>query len=226
MLLSANERTLNANKKTIVPADVFEALDEIEFGFLKEPLEAEFASTSPISFFLSSLGVCVCRLTTTPIFKEYNSARAEKRTSYRQKQRDTNPEEAGSRSGADDMPMADVETSTLVCPASDVGHEPPRAKKQRVDPVQHDDAETEVDERQQDDDEVGEAEEDEDGDDDDEEEEDEEEEEEEEDEEDDVDEDGQDEEVDGSEDETQDASEENEGSEGHGDEALDGDESD
>ena len=38
---------MNANKKTIAPADVFKALDEIEFGFLKEPLEAEFASTSP-----------------------------------------------------------------------------------------------------------------------------------------------------------------------------------
>lgn len=42
---SANEITMNANKKTIAPADVFKALDEIEFGFLKEPLEAEFAST-------------------------------------------------------------------------------------------------------------------------------------------------------------------------------------
>lgn len=36
---------MNANKKTIAPGDVFKALDEIEFGFLKEPLEAEFAST-------------------------------------------------------------------------------------------------------------------------------------------------------------------------------------
>ncbi len=44
---SANEITLNANKKTIMPADVFKALEEIEFDFLKEPLEAEFASTLP-----------------------------------------------------------------------------------------------------------------------------------------------------------------------------------
>lgn len=42
---SANENTVNANKKTIAPADVFKALDDIEFSFLKEPLEAEFAST-------------------------------------------------------------------------------------------------------------------------------------------------------------------------------------
>lgn len=41
---SANENTVNANKKTIAPADVFKALDEIEMGFLREPLEAEFAS--------------------------------------------------------------------------------------------------------------------------------------------------------------------------------------
>lgn len=45
---SANEITLNANKKTIMPADVFKALEEIEFDFLKEPLEAEFASTLTI----------------------------------------------------------------------------------------------------------------------------------------------------------------------------------
>jgi hypothetical protein len=44
---SANEHTFNANKKTISPADVFKALDDIEFGFLKEPLEAEFASSFP-----------------------------------------------------------------------------------------------------------------------------------------------------------------------------------
>lgn len=37
---------MNAGKKTISPADVFKALEETEFAFLKEPLEAEFASTS------------------------------------------------------------------------------------------------------------------------------------------------------------------------------------
>jgi hypothetical protein len=45
---SANEHTFNAGKKTIAPADVFKALDDIEFGFLKEPLEAEFASPFPL----------------------------------------------------------------------------------------------------------------------------------------------------------------------------------
>jgi hypothetical protein len=41
---SANEHTHNANKKTIMPADVFKALDDIEFGDFREALEAEFAS--------------------------------------------------------------------------------------------------------------------------------------------------------------------------------------
>ncbi|KAJ3488720.1 hypothetical protein NLG97_g6148 [Lecanicillium saksenae] len=55
----ANEITLNANKKTIMPADVFKALEEIEFDFLKEPLEAEFA--------------------------KFNAIQTEKRNTYRQK---------------------------------------------------------------------------------------------------------------------------------------------
>ncbi|KAF4955902.1 hypothetical protein FGADI_4297 [Fusarium gaditjirri] len=57
----ANENTVNAGKKTISPADVFKALDETEFAFLKEPLEAEFA--------------------------KFNAIQTEKRTSYRQKVR-------------------------------------------------------------------------------------------------------------------------------------------
>lgn len=36
--------TASAGKKTVTPGDVFKALDETEFNFLREPLEAEFAS--------------------------------------------------------------------------------------------------------------------------------------------------------------------------------------
>lgn len=43
-IYSANEFTVASNKKTIMPADVFKALDEIEYGFMREKLEAEFAS--------------------------------------------------------------------------------------------------------------------------------------------------------------------------------------
>ncbi|PFH55359.1 hypothetical protein XA68_18504 [Ophiocordyceps unilateralis] len=57
----ANEYTTNAGKKTISPADVFKALDDTEFSFLREPLEAEFA--------------------------KFNAVQTEKRSSYRQKVR-------------------------------------------------------------------------------------------------------------------------------------------
>lgn len=40
----ANEHTQRANKKTIMPNDVFDALEDIEFPFLRERLEAEFKS--------------------------------------------------------------------------------------------------------------------------------------------------------------------------------------
>jgi hypothetical protein len=47
---SANERTVNANKKTIMPPDVFEALDDIEYPEFKELVQQEFKSTSPSPF--------------------------------------------------------------------------------------------------------------------------------------------------------------------------------
>lgn len=45
----ANEVTTLQNKKTIMPADVFRALDDIEYGFMRERVEAEFASTYQIN---------------------------------------------------------------------------------------------------------------------------------------------------------------------------------
>ncbi|KAK7430791.1 hypothetical protein QQZ08_002580 [Neonectria magnoliae] len=57
----ANENTVNAGKKTVTPADVFKALEDTEFSFLRAPLEAEFA--------------------------KFNAIQTEKRTSYRQKVR-------------------------------------------------------------------------------------------------------------------------------------------
>lgn len=41
---SANEHVQSAGKKTVMPADVFQALDDTEFAFMRAPLEAEFAS--------------------------------------------------------------------------------------------------------------------------------------------------------------------------------------
>ena len=43
---SANEYAQNANRKTIAPADVFKALEDLDFDF-KDRLEAELASPSP-----------------------------------------------------------------------------------------------------------------------------------------------------------------------------------
>ncbi|AEO65878.1 uncharacterized protein THITE_2113448 [Thermothielavioides terrestris NRRL 8126] len=45
---AANEFTVASNKKTIMPADVFKALDEIEYGFMREKLEAEFAKFNEV----------------------------------------------------------------------------------------------------------------------------------------------------------------------------------
>ncbi|CAI4216260.1 unnamed protein product [Parascedosporium putredinis] len=56
----ANEHAQSAGKKTVLPADVFQALEDTEFGFLRGQLEAEFA--------------------------KFNQTQAAKRSNYRQKQ--------------------------------------------------------------------------------------------------------------------------------------------
>ncbi|KAL6906787.1 histone-fold-containing protein [Trichoderma evansii] len=85
----ANENTVAAGKKTISPADVFKALDDTEFSFLKEPLEAEFA--------------------------KFTAVQAEKRTTYRQKVRATKP---SSGDGGDDTEMADTTVASEEASAS------------------------------------------------------------------------------------------------------------
>lgn len=45
---AANERTAGANKKTIMPADVFAALEDIEFPEFQETLQAEFKKFNEI----------------------------------------------------------------------------------------------------------------------------------------------------------------------------------
>ncbi|KAK8141823.1 hypothetical protein G3M48_009833 [Beauveria asiatica] len=113
----ANEITLNANKKTIMPADVFKALEEIEFDFLREPLEAEFA--------------------------KFNAIQTDKRNTYRQKVKAaTKP--TGANDDEDDTDMAGGDASTAAAaaaattaskaPASNGNRdEAPRSKKARVD---------------------------------------------------------------------------------------------
>ncbi|EGR47612.1 uncharacterized protein TRIREDRAFT_108421 [Trichoderma reesei QM6a] len=76
----ANENTVAAGKKTILPADVFKALDDTEFSFLKGPLEAEFA--------------------------KFNAIQTEKRTSYRQKVRASKHGPGGDDTDMADTTMA------------------------------------------------------------------------------------------------------------------------
>ncbi|KAJ2979489.1 hypothetical protein NQ176_g3224 [Zarea fungicola] len=106
----ANEITLNANKKTIMPADVFRALDEIEFDFLKEPLEAEFA--------------------------KFNAIQTDKRNAYRQKSRTSTTTKPTSNddtdmAGADSSIMADTTTASATA-TYDGEDSAPRSKKARV----------------------------------------------------------------------------------------------
>ncbi|KFH40263.1 hypothetical protein ACRE_090770 [Hapsidospora chrysogenum ATCC 11550] len=131
----ANERTVNAGKKTIAPADVFNALEDIEFGFLRERLEAEF--------------------------HKFNAVQTQKRTSYRNKVKATAKGAADPSTSAapgDDTSMADT-THASAADASPTGADAPRSKKQRVDPSgggggeeEHDDAETEEEEDHEDED--------------------------------------------------------------------------
>ncbi|EXA53513.1 hypothetical protein FOQG_07478 [Fusarium oxysporum f. sp. raphani 54005] len=122
----ANENTVNAGKKTISPADVFKALEETEFAFLKEPLEAEFASMSfymPCHVFRYGTD----RMTRLLIpYTEFNAIQTEKRTSYRQKVR------AKKSDGPDtDMPdTSNMETDADTTAVS-TG---PLTKRPRVEP--------------------------------------------------------------------------------------------
>lgn len=56
-MISANDFTTGANRKTITPQDVFNAIDEIEYGFMREKLEAEFASMHTHAFLLSTRSI-------------------------------------------------------------------------------------------------------------------------------------------------------------------------
>ncbi|EHK45284.1 uncharacterized protein TrAtP1_003550 [Trichoderma atroviride] len=113
----ANENTVAAGKKTISPADVFKALDDTEFAFLKESLEAEFA--------------------------KFTALQAEKRTTYRQKVRA--PKSGSGEGGGDDTEMADTtaaseEASTSSGPrAKKARVDPSAAEDEEIDAIVDDD---------------------------------------------------------------------------------------
>ncbi|KAG6018688.1 hypothetical protein E4U40_007933, partial [Claviceps sp. LM458 group G5] len=101
----ANERTINANKKTILPADVFQALDDIQFSFFKEPLEAEFA--------------------------KYHQIRSDKRTDYRRRTKSSKLDPDPNNNSNSNLPDGDTSTTNPPTPSDrDAG---PRSKKARMD---------------------------------------------------------------------------------------------
>ncbi|KEZ44638.1 Nardilysin [Scedosporium apiospermum] len=139
----ANEHAQNAGKKTVLPADVFQALEDTEFGFLKGPLEAEFA--------------------------KFNQIQTAKRSNYRQKVAAAKRAAADSStlSAADTTVNTDADTSTITEPERGGGSKAKKAKVERgasVEEEEADDAETEPEEEEEveDDEEEEEEEEDED----------------------------------------------------------------
>ncbi|KUI66451.1 DNA polymerase epsilon subunit D [Cytospora mali] len=113
---AANEVTSLQNKKTIMPADVFRALDDIEFGFMRERVEAEFS--------------------------KFNETQTTKRSAYRKKvsaakKAAKTPGEAGadtSMAGTDaDTTMAGADTTVNSAADSTAAGGQHRSKKARTD---------------------------------------------------------------------------------------------
>ncbi|EGX90594.1 CBF/NF-Y family transcription factor, putative [Cordyceps militaris CM01] len=125
----ANEITLNANKKTIMPADVFKALEIIEFDFLKEPLQAEFA--------------------------KFNAIQTDKRNTYRQKVKaavktpgdDVEMGGGAGVGGSEDRGVGDKTTTSALSDGDDA----PRSKKARVEASPADAEETDAEDPEEED---------------------------------------------------------------------------
>jgi DNA polymerase epsilon subunit 3 len=102
----ANEHTLNANRKTISPEDVYKALADVDMAFMKEQLEREF--------------------------EVFTSIQTEKRSTYRQKVRAAKQAPGEPSAAGDDTDMADasLHDTTIASEASG----PRSAKKARVEP--------------------------------------------------------------------------------------------
>ncbi|KAI1330811.1 histone-fold-containing protein [Xylariaceae sp. FL0255] len=104
---SANEHTMNNHKKTIMPGDVFAALEDIEFPFLRERLEAEF--------------------------KKFNETQTTKRNTYRRKVAAQKKADKLGQSTASDPNASMMSTASGMTEATDSA--PPRSKKQKPNDV-------------------------------------------------------------------------------------------
>ncbi|KAI1174922.1 histone-fold-containing protein [Nemania sp. FL0916] len=107
---AANEHTLSANKKTIMPADVFKALEDVEFPFFRERVEAEF--------------------------KKFNDTQTTKRNTYRRKVAAQKKGEKPDPDGLDPNASLLSMTSTTTQPES----APRSAKKQKPNAAHEDSA--------------------------------------------------------------------------------------
>lgn len=132
-----------------MPADVFRALDDIEFGFMRERVEAEFASAQPplpqTSTTTPFPTPSRCAVSTNVHLgaAEFNEVQTSKRSTYRKKvaaakKATKGPGEEGaeaSTAGADgDTTMGGADTTmNSVADTSAAGGGQPRAKKARTE---------------------------------------------------------------------------------------------
>ncbi|KAI0485308.1 histone-fold-containing protein [Xylariaceae sp. FL0804] len=98
---AANTHTQNSNKKTIMPNDVFDALDDIEFPFFRQQLEAEF--------------------------KKFNETQTTKRNTYRRR---VAAQKKAEKAGAGGDPNASMLSTTSAATDTGSGAAP-RSKKQK-----------------------------------------------------------------------------------------------
>ncbi|KAI0376253.1 histone-fold-containing protein [Hypomontagnella monticulosa] len=132
---AANEHTQSANKKTIAPADVFDALEDIEFPFFRERLEAEY--------------------------KKFSEVQTTKRSTYRRK---VAAQKRAEKEAAADPNASMMSTASTVTGTQPDSAAPRAIKKQRPNAPDdsamdvdgdateelHDDAETEPEQEQED----------------------------------------------------------------------------
>ncbi|KAJ2907066.1 uncharacterized protein MKZ38_008634 [Zalerion maritima] len=112
----ANENTLSAGKKTIMPADVFKAVDETEFGFMRAKLEAEFTT-----------GRNTDKHPFPPLRAEFHETNSAKRSSYRKKvamAKRGGGSSSGAGSGSADVSMMTMDDSVVSNDASMVSGGP------------------------------------------------------------------------------------------------------
>lgn len=116
-----------------MPADVFRALDDIEYGFMRERVEAEFSSAHiPPCFF--------CTAWTRPLTSpaEFNETQTTKRSAYRKKVAASKKGTKGSDEGGADTSMAGTDADTTMAGgdtsfAGSTAGGQHRAKKARTD---------------------------------------------------------------------------------------------